>query len=274
MDGMTAAWVAHRFFGDRAEYIASDDWKNLPPYVKSHPDLQNTEIYILDFSFDKEVLLELESKCKKLVILDHHVGAKENIEAVKNHVYGEGVSGAYLAWDYFYPDVQMPKYIQYVSDRDTWNKVKPDHEVVCAFMYRHEDLSFEKIEEDLHLLESEDGFDQAIKIGNILFEARLRMIKSYIDRAELINFEGYDVYTVNAPSEVKSEVGHNLANKSGTFAIVYYFENGKWKVSLRSVKDFDVSEIAKRHGGGGHKNAAAFAVNDINPILKIVNNNS
>jgi nanoRNase/pAp phosphatase (c-di-AMP/oligoRNAs hydrolase) len=28
--------------------------------------------------------------------------------------------------------------------------------------------------------------------------------------------------------------------------------------SLRSIGDFDVSELAKRYGGGGHKNSAGF----------------
>ena len=34
--------------------------------------------------------------------------------------------------------------------------------------------------------------------------------------------------------------------------------HGVFNYSLRSKGDFDVSELAKRHGGGGHKNAAGF----------------
>ena len=39
-----------------------------------------------------------------------------------------------------------------------------------------------------------------------------------------------------------------------------YFKtnSGKYKYSLRSKGDFDVSIIAKAFGGGGHKNAAGF----------------
>ena len=31
-------------------------------------------------------------------------------------------------------------------------------------------------------------------------------------------------------------------------------------MSLRSIGDFDVSEVAKRLGGGGHKNAAGYRI--------------
>lgn len=34
--------------------------------------------------------------------------------------------------------------------------------------------------------------------------------------------------------------------------------DGKFQFSLRSRGDIDVSEIAKKFGGGGHKNAAGF----------------
>ena len=34
--------------------------------------------------------------------------------------------------------------------------------------------------------------------------------------------------------------------------------DGVWKVSLRSRDQLDVEVIARRHGGGGHRNAAGF----------------
>jgi nanoRNase/pAp phosphatase (c-di-AMP/oligoRNAs hydrolase) len=38
----------------------------------------------------------------------------------------------------------------------------------------------------------------------------------------------------------------------------FYFAKNKWVVSLYTTKDIDVSEIAKKYGGGGHKQAAGF----------------
>mgnify|MGYP001565300630 CR=1 FL=1 len=64
---------------------------------------------------------------------------------------------------------------------------------------------------------------------------------------------------------LQSEVGNVLAERSRDagaqpLAAVWYRdgERGVFRVSLRSVGDFDVSVIAKAHGGGGHRNAAGF----------------
>jgi phosphoesterase RecJ-like protein len=41
-------------------------------------------------------------------------------------------------------------------------------------------------------------------------------------------------------------------------ALVRETDDGQAKVSLRSRGDVNVEQIARRHGGGGHKNAAGY----------------
>jgi hypothetical protein len=60
-----------------------------------------------------------------------------------------------------------------------------------------------------------------------------------------------------------SDAGHALCggDARGTtppFAGIYYDRPGVRTFSLRSLGNFDVSTIASRYGGGGHKNAAGF----------------
>ena len=45
-------------------------------------------------------------------------------------------------------------------------------------------------------------------------------------------------------------------------AVVFFkaASGGEMRVSMRSKYDVDVREVASRHGGGGHKNAAGFTV--------------
>lgn len=89
------------------------------------------------------------------------------------------------------------------------------------------------------------------------------MIDGQILKAKLINFDKYKVYAVNASSIFSSELGHKLAEKSkDKFSIVYYFENDKLKISLRGDNKIDLSELAKKYGGGGHFNAAGFSIED------------
>ena len=79
-----------------------------------------------------------------------------------------------------------------------------------------------------------------------------------------ISIDGYRTYPVglacNAPLFLTSDLGHELANKSGTFGLVWSMAgDGQIHCSLRSNGDYDVSAIAKALGGGGHRNAAGFS---------------
>lgn len=51
--------------------------------------------------------------------------------------------------------------------------------------------------------------------------------------------------------------------------IGFVYNKSFWRVSLRTLKDdVDVSEIAKKRGGGGHKKAAGFEVKTFEDIFK------
>ena len=76
--------------------------------------------------------------------------------------------------------------------------------------------------------------------------------------AVFVEFEGFKVYAINVPDMFASDIGNELALRTNSFGIVWSEDDKGIRVSLRSVKDFDVSEIAKKYGGGGHKGAAGF----------------
>jgi hypothetical protein len=59
-----------------------------------------------------------------------------------------------------------------------------------------------------------------------------------------------------------SEIGAALAPKCD-FAVIWYYDHDthQVKISLRAHHDdSDVSEVAKRWGGGGHRKAAGFVL--------------
>jgi len=66
------------------------------------------------------------------------------------------------------------------------------------------------------------------------------------------------VLAINAPSIFKSDVGYLLNVRKPPFAIVWYYQRGHFNFSLRSDGSVDVSKIAQKYGGGGHKAAASF----------------
>ena len=81
------------------------------------------------------------------------------------------------------------------------------------------------------------------------------------EKASSRKLDGMDVLVVNA-SHWMSEIGSRLSPDCD-FAMIWYYDHDDRmvKVSLRAFHDhIDVSEIAKKYGGGGHKKAAGFTL--------------
>ena len=255
-DGFGAAWSAWKKFGDSASYVAQKHGD-----VEILDRLNGKEIYIVDFAFSKNEMLDIEKKAKKLVVIDHHISAEDAVKSLKEFSFALDKSGSYLAWEYFHKE-EVPLLIKYISDHDIWTHTMPNYEEVGSYIYASEsdEENFEAFNKLSEELETKEGFEKALEMGGLLRRIHLQKVKEYSEKASLISFEGYEIYAVNAPHEVCSELGHLLSEKTNSFSLSFYFEKDKWKCSLRSVKDFDVSEVAKKYGGGGHKNAAGFAV--------------
>jgi nanoRNase/pAp phosphatase (c-di-AMP/oligoRNAs hydrolase) len=59
----------------------------------------------------------------------------------------------------------------------------------------------------------------------------------------------------------RSAIGHELAKRAAfgpAWGLVYRVAGDRVDVSIYSVGDLDVSRVAARFGGGGHRNAAGF----------------
>ena len=60
-----------------------------------------------------------------------------------------------------------------------------------------------------------------------------------------------------------SYIGHELAKRAAfghPIGLVYRVTARRVDASIYSIGDVDVSEIARRYGGGGHRNASGFSV--------------
>jgi hypothetical protein len=67
-------------------------------------------------------------------------------------------------------------------------------------------------------------------------------------------------FAVIFAEKYNSELGHHILNFTDVKYVVIINAQKK-KISLRSKDETDVSKIAIRNGGGGHKNAAGFSTN-------------
>jgi oligoribonuclease NrnB/cAMP/cGMP phosphodiesterase (DHH superfamily) len=246
-DGFGSAYSAWKLLGNRAEYHACSH--GAPP-----PDVTGKNVVILDFSFKNDVTKKMIEEAKDLLVIDHHKSAMVELHDISNTIFDMNKSGATLAWDFFHPGKEAPKFIQYITDRDLWKWELPySKEFSAAFdMVPFEFEEFEKFEDD-------SVFDDAVKRGSYILAYSKTVVKKVCDKAANRRLGGKHVMVVNA-SHWMSEIGARLSPDCDYAMIWYYDHNDKdIKVSLRAFHDtIDVSEVAKKFGGGGHKKAAGF----------------
>ena len=280
-DGFGAAFAAWTALVSKADYLPLQY-----PEVVSPDLVRGREVYILDFSFPYEVLKEIFYHAKRVVWLDHHLTSFQMIGSSASQVKGSSwpigkagphtilldrnKSGAYLSWEHFHPDKPIPNLIKFIDDRDRWQfKLKGSKEFHAA-LWSERPWSFPQWEasflppdiDSAAILENaiiSDGAailrSQKVDVSTMLSYARGCEIL-WVKDGEVSTFEGL---ACDSPI-LASELGHELALKSGTFGLVWRNDGTKALCSLRSNGNYDVSHIAKLFGGGGHLNAAGMEV--------------
>jgi oligoribonuclease NrnB/cAMP/cGMP phosphodiesterase (DHH superfamily) len=258
--------------------------------------IKGKDVLIVDFSFNREELLDMKSIANSLTLIDHHKTAMDDLGDLDFCHFDMDHSGAVLAWMKLFPGDDIPKILLYVEDRDLWLHKMPDSKAVSYFMNNstNDDVSdifarnvaildrcrgtrgnqyppgrpvsraaFSQLESDL--------IKEVISTGSI-YE---KIIKEQVRRTCLYHKpsvrKGVKIAIVNSTS-YHSEIGAKLVEmKSGEsfiydYAYIWLLQpDGRVKVSLRANANnpnaADVSEVAKERGGGGHRNAAGYFTN-------------
>jgi len=253
-DGFSAAWVAWKKFGNSAEYIPGHHGESAPE------SLTGKEVYMLDFVYPVDEMRKIVKNNKKVIVIDHHKSAEESVKIAQEYVYEMNHSGATLAWGYFFPDSEVPWLIRYVEDMDIWKLELPDVFAV-AMITNSIEKDFDTWTKLAKDFDGESTRNQQIERGKIMLKYENKLMSEIMDsNKEIVRFEGYETYAVNAPHAFASQMGNVLCKEKPPMAKVWQWSGGKIEVSLRSDGSVDVSEIAKKYGGGGHKAAAGFRV--------------
>ena len=300
-DGFGAAFAAWLKLGDEAEYLpmeymrATDGVTEFHERVKIDCSIGERDVYILDFSLPKVVMDWLFSHAKRVVWLDHHASVFKDwgvplddvadeltlgLVQPNDHtvVLNNNKSGAMLAWRFFHPGTEVPMLIKHIDDRDRWQfKLDGSKELHAAmnslkpWTFNRWDLLFHVDGIRLEALKDEGA--AILRAHNQNVQAALKQARSCAIRwfdGETDGHPAVNVFTglaANAPSFLASDLGCELANKSGTFGLVWSMAaDGQVHCSLRSNGEYDVSAIAKAFGGGGHRNAAGFST-DIDTLM-------
>lgn len=281
-DGFGAAWAAWMKWGDEVDYRPVSYGREPPD------DLAGKHVLIGDFSFKRDVLREMGKAARSIIVLDHHQTAQADLAewaidditgefwadddplksvAFNDDHIGQPIaavfdmerSGARMVWEFCHAH-PVPRLIELIEDRDLW---RFNHEMTKPFgvWLRCEPFDFERWE--LIAQELNDGRD----CQRIMDEAQA--MQRFFDQkvAEIARLsrigmiDGHEVPLCNCPPMFASEVGHKLLDDNPCAPFVAcYSDQGKARgYSLRSRDDrMSVSEVARKFGGGGHRNAAGF----------------
>jgi hypothetical protein len=257
-DGFAAALAAWLFYEGRAEFLGLDhgDIKS----VADLPALEGRAVYILDFAFAPEIMREIDARAAKLVMLDHHKSAAEQLSGFACRCgvvhFDMAKSGAHLAWEFFQPQRPLPELVRFVEDRDIWVWQYPESPAFLAALDM-EPCEFPRWAEIAAFTPAQ--LADFMARGHAMDEKFNKLAADIAEGAQPIVFNGQQGLMVNAPGVFHSLVGDILSKQSGTFALLWSAgKGGVVKVGLRSQRGYDCIPLADSMGGGGHAQACGF----------------
>lgn len=261
-DGAAAAAVIHRKY-PQAHLIPMNHGD------KIETNLKNKTVFVVDFSFPLEVFQKMKSEAKQVFWYDHHKTAIPTQEALGWGTMDLSESGASLTWKMEYPQEEMPRMIAYVKDKDIWEWKLPHSREVTAALRDIEGILNPGGQVWKNLIDQMDDqkFQKLVDAGAAALQSQKMRIKEGSQKGFELDFHGYRTLAVNWSSE-SSEMGEYIYKNLGyEVALIFYYTGKLWNFSLRSDR-IDVSEIAKKYGGGGHPGASGFRTEDIAWLFK------
>jgi oligoribonuclease NrnB/cAMP/cGMP phosphodiesterase (DHH superfamily) len=222
------------------------------------------QVIIVDFSLSYPEMEKIAGE-RELIWIDHHISAIQAMGGLVKSILGIrdiSEAGCVLCWRYFFPDQLIPDAIVLIGDRDIWRQAEPDSPAFNEGLI-HENTHPENDELWLPLLRNDPiTLQRLINKGKILLEARLGTIRRQVQRyGYQVTFEGYRTLVINRAGD--ADLGHHMLSLGYEIAYCYTegFQNGKLITFVTLyANQVDVSVIAKKFGGGGHRGAAGFSL--------------
>ncbi len=271
-DGIFCREIARKFMPD-AELIGWNFGDPLIPFPK------DGTVYILDLSPDcllAQVPNPPNTDCKsRMIWIDHHKTSIDKWDAGIPGYRIDGVAACRLAWqwfsgfvnkfgndtpqkaDYVERRVEEPLAVRLAGEYDIWDKRDPDAE---TFQY-----SLRTVDPDWNkLLTSEPLYTEDLIERGRAAQTYAQKQDASICKARtwLMDWEGLKFLCVNTARFNSLFFAARDLPETGHDALLGFCFDGKhWTVSLYHAnhrKDLDLSEIAKKHNGGGHRGACGF----------------
>ena len=297
LDGFGAAYAAWTHFGNTARYIPCHHGMHLEPSAYAGHRLYLLDYalppeMLTTLAQHAASVTVIDHHLSAWQAWASHFGEQAPVDYQHPHaplrlIFDLEQAGCALSWQHFQPGQPMPLALQHIAANDLWQHTDPDTRPFCRAL-RLLDFDFATWQPLMTVSMSADDFayrqqvdrGQTVERFLILEVARMsggrlpgpaRLRGEPADALQALR-HGQDIVTdglshwhalpglaANAPPLFASDLGHRLAQLSGTWGMTWHLDgNGQIKASLRSEGAVDVAAIAQRYGGGGHRKAAGF----------------
>lgn len=284
LDGFGNKFLADTAFGEHVYVytVANNKVDKTISTILEKEVYKEASIWITDVTPEtEEVALLLEEayrKGRKITLIDHHASALalNRFDWANITVYqedGKQTSATSLFYQYLVEKglltstTFLDSFVEHVRLYDTWewkkeDVIKPKHLNDLFFI-----LGMKSFQESL--TKKAEQSDQAFSFTEneiMILNIENRKIESYIQRKSRyvvpMEWEGFTLGVIYAEQYI-SELGNDLAERFLQLDAIAILNPGSRKVSLRTIhEDVNVFEIAVRFGGGGHKAAAGFSIDE------------
>lgn len=213
----------------------------------------------------------------KLIWIDHHADAisrvnKDGIEGIRE----DGIGACLLAWQYFFPDQEIPLHVALIATYDIFRKDGKYVSWEDAYYYqlvmgqyskdafKGPDRSPEFVEMSLKFIDEPMAETiERVSYGEELEIDRAKNEEELFKTAEYVENDGITICKLIADGQPALLIkNHSDAHTADLFALrstrLTRNKPGKYKISLRvpANSNIDASKIARQFDGNGHVKAA------------------
>ena len=247
---------------------------------------EDEEVIIADISLPMANMKGVSLKTKgKFTWIDHHkssmVAYKHFIETEPfeiNIVHEIGVAACELTWRTLFPDIPVPIAVQLLSAYDVWNKSRFDWDkMTLPFQYGMKldcGSNINNFNTNVFKIDFETG--DYNNLFQVIYNSGISIAQYQKDQNTLHaniqwfeeNVLGYKAICINDNTHTSFVFDSVYDENKHDMMLLFYYAKNRWTFSVYTSKDnVDCSVIAKHFGGGGHKKAAGFKVNNLSTVF-------
>ncbi len=265
LDGKCSGAIA-RYYYDKMKFPYEMVPMNYGDDLPFDQWAETDELVFMDVSIQPQDKMISIMQRFKTILIDHHKTSIGLEKYMVDGIISMDNSACELSWSFFIRKT-MPKFVKLLGRYDIWDNkdIKKWNEEIMPFQQGMNLFKTDPYYDDNFKLwskwiESDNNWiDDVIKDGNVAWECMKNIYnKGASNLCHDVIFEG------------KKAIVANTFLKNSQFFTGYYdplihdimiawtWNGNRYDISIYTTSNIDVSEIAKKYGGGGHKQAAGF----------------